>query len=200
MQSNNLILVGGGGHARSLLLSFGQNVKGYLSPVSNDEMDREWMGDDSVANDLKRDHEFHIAFIYSGQASMKKRRFVIDSYESLRVEFSTLISPSAIIAPGSVIGEGSAVMAGAIVNGGNLGRHVVVNTGAIVEHDCKIGNNVFIGPGAVIGGFTEISDDCFIGLGAKIRNGIKICNDVTIGMGAIVTKDIHEPGTYYNVV
>ena len=56
--------------------------------------------------------------------------------------------------PGSVIGAGeSTVMAGAILNPGvSLGDNVLVNTGALVEHDCILEPNVQIGPGANLAG------------------------------------------------
>ncbi|MDE5975762.1 MAG: NeuD/PglB/VioB family sugar acetyltransferase [Muribaculaceae bacterium] len=200
MMKTDFILVGGGGHALSLLESLPEtlSVIGYaaLSPSQNIKL--EWLGNDATDTTiLSLPHPFHIAFIYAGSPLMDKRRGIISRYEKAGARFVTIIAPSAIVTPNSVIGEGSAILAGAIVNRASLGRHVVVNTGAIVEHDCEIGDNTFIGPGAVLGGGVRIGNDCFIGLGARIRNGITIGPGVTVGMGAIVTRNLSKPGIYH---
>ena len=193
-----MILIGGGGHAKSLAEFCHERIEGYLAKEKNPEMTGEWLGDDSVGPELAgKGYKFHMAFIYSGLPRMGKREALIKSYEDSGCGFETLIAPTAIISPNSVIGEGSAVLQGAIVNRSNIGRHCVVNSGAIVEHDCVVGDNTFIAPGVVIGGFTHIGKNCFIGLGARISNNIRISDNITVGIGAIVTKDLTEPGIYH---
>lgn len=196
----DFILVGGGGHALSLLESLPESLSaiGYtaLSPSPHIKLD--WLGNDAKDNAiLSLPQPFHIAFIYAGTPVMDKRREIITRYENAGARFLSIIAPSALVTRNSVVGEGSALLAGAIVNRAILGRHVVINTGAIVEHDCKVGDNTFIGPGAVIGGGVKIGSDCFIGLGARIRNGVTIGANITVGMGATVTRDLTEPGIYY---
>lgn len=193
-----IILIGAGGHALSLAEFCGDRVNGYMAQAANPEIKGEWLGNDSkVKEALALGLPFHISFIYSGLPVMGSRGEIILRYEKAGAEFATLIAPTAIVTPNSVIGEGSAVMNGAIINRSKLGRHVVVNSGAIVEHDCEIGNNTFIGPGSVIGGFTRIGDNCFIGLGARISNGLTIGDNITVAMGAVVTRDLTEPGIYH---
>lgn len=193
-----IILVGAGGHGLSLSEFSRDRIKGYLAGNSNPEMPGDWLGtDDESGPFISNGYKFHIAFVYSGFPLMGKRRHVIDEYEQKGAEFTSLISPKAIITPHSEIGNGCAIMTGAIINRAKLGAHVIVNSGAIVEHDCIIGDNTFIGPGAVIGGFTEIGQNCFIGLGARVGNGIKIADNVSIAMGAIVNRSLTEPGIYH---
>lgn len=198
MKPHKVILIGGGGHAKSLAEFSESLISGYLSNEKSSSIPGDWLGSDSVAPSLvKEGNSFHMAFIYSGWPIMEKRRELIKKYEKLGAGFSSLISPTSIVTPNSTIGEGCAVMSGAIVNRARLGRHVVVNSGAIVEHDCEIGNNTFIGPGAVIGGYTKIGENCFIGLGARVGNDLEIGANITIAMGAIVTHNLTEPGIYH---
>ena len=198
MKADEVIFIGAGGHALSLIEFLEDNIKGYLAKEANAEMPVAWLGDDDDASVfIEKGNKFHMAFIYSGLPLMNTRRKLLDRYEALGAEFTTLISPTAIVTPKSQIEEGSSVMAGAIINRAHLGRHVVVNSGAIVEHDCVIGDNTFIGPGAVIGGFTDIGKNCFIGLGAKVGNGLKIADNVTVAMGAVVNRNLLEPGIYH---
>lgn len=198
MKSQEVILVGAGGHALSLAEFAESQISGYIAREANPELQSEWLGkDDAVTALVSEGKLFHMAFIYSGLPLMKARRELLDRYEKAGARFASLIAPTAIVTPRCKIGEGCAIMAGAIINRAKLDEHVVVNSGAIVEHDCRIGSNTFIGPGAVVGGFTTIGKNCFIGLGAKVSNGISISDNITVAMGAIVSRDLTEPGIYH---
>lgn len=198
MTHNEVILVGAGGHALSLGEFASQEIYGYLALEDSPEMPGIRLGDDSEASALaEAGYQFHIAFVYAGLPVMAKRRHLIEKYEEAGAKFKTLIAPTAIITPNSAIGEGCAILNGAIINRANLGSHVIVNSGAIVEHDCNVGDNSFIGPGAVVGGFTSIGRNCFIGLGARIGNGLVIADNISIAMGAVVNKNLTEPGIYH---
>lgn len=193
-----VVLIGAGGHALSLAEFAGDHIRGYLAGEENPEMPGFLLGTDEDRQDyIAKGIPFHMAYIYSGWPRMERRRRLIEDYEKSGAIFETLISPHAIVTEHSEVGKGSAIMTGAIINRAKLGKHVVVNSGAIVEHDCMVGDNSFIGPGAVIGGFTQIGENCFIGLGARIGNGLRIGANVTVAMGAVVNKDLTEPGIYH---
>lgn len=198
MKEEEVILVGAGGHALSIAEFAGHRIGGYLANSPNEELDSQWLGTDEKKADLiGRGHKFHMAYIYSGLPIMEKRGRLIEDYQKSGAMFETLICPTSIVTPKSVVGEGSAIMAGAIINRAKLGEHVVVNSGAIVEHDCTVGSNTFIGPGVVIGGFTKIGKNCFIGLGAKIGNNVEIGDNISVAMGAVVNKNLTKPGIYH---
>lgn len=193
-----MILIGAGGHALSLAEFASGIIDGYLANEANSEMVGEWLGKDDEGSELAaKGHLFHMAYIYSGLPRMESRKKLIDKYLKMGCRFQTIISPTAVITSKSIIGEGSAIMQGAIINRAVLGENCVVNSGAIVEHDCVIGDNTFIGPGAVVGGFTTIGSNCFIGLGARIGNGIHIADNISVAMGAIINRNLSEPGIYH---
>lgn len=198
MKREEVILVGAGGHALSLAEFGSDRILGYLANEENPGMPGEWLGTDDVASRFAAEGKrFHVAYVYSGLPLMERRRLIIENYRNAGGEFITMIAPTAIITPNSKIGVGCAVMQGAIINRATLHSHVIVNSGAIVEHDCVVGSNSFIGPGAVVGGFTTIGENCFIGLGARVGNGLVIGNNVTVAMGAIVSRNLMEPGIYH---
>ena len=200
MKEKEVIIVGAGGHALSLAEFAGDLIEGYLAIEENPSMPGEWLGNDDDKHIwIAQGKKFHMAYVYTGLPRMDTRAKLLKNYEDAGAEFATLIAPTAIVTPKSKIGAGSAIMAGAIINRAELLPNVIVNSGAIVEHDCHIGPNTFIGPGAVIGGFTTIGKNCFVGLGAKIGNGLKIGDDITIAMGAVVTRDLKEPGIYHGM-
>ena len=198
MKRNEVILVGAGGHALSLAEFAADRIAGYLARGENPGMPGKWLGgDEDLERWVEEGYRFHMAFVYSKMPWMEARKKLLDLYQQRGGKFVSLISPTAIVTPHSEIGEGSAVMQGAIVNRARLGENVVVNSGAIVEHDCTVGENTFIGPGAVIGGFTKIGNNCFIGLGARVSNNVTIGDNISIAMGAVVTNSLTEPGIYH---
>ena len=198
IEEKELVMVGAGGHALSIAEFANHRISGYLSPEENPLMPGFWFGDDSEKGKwISKGIEFHMGFVYSGWPVMEARRRLLEEYKKAGAKFTTIIAPTAIITPNSTVGDGCAIMTGAIVNRAALGENVIVNSGAIIEHDCEVGQNTFIGPGAIVGGFTKIGENCFIGLGTKISNGITIGSDITVAMGAIVNKSLSEPGIYH---
>lgn len=82
---------------------------------------------------------------------------------------------------------------GAVVNpNAKIGRGCIINTGAIVEHDCVIEDFVNICPGVSMGGHTRIGRKSFIGIGSTIIDDIKIGRESTVGAGAAVIRDVPD--------
>lgn len=192
------VLIGGGGHARSLTAMAPAAMKPqyYVDPCRN--MSLAYLGDDDVFlnNPEYADMPVLITFVAPEGCSMAPRRRIIERYSGRR--FATVIAPDAVVEPDSVTGSGTMIFHKAVINTGVfLGDHVIVNTGAIVEHDSTVGHNVFIGPGAIICGEVTVGNDCYIGAGAILKNGITIPDGTIIGMGAVVTKTLRTPGFYF---
>lgn len=196
---NPLYLIGGGGHAVSVLMAVppGERVAGYVDFRASECMPVPYAGtDDEFLSGAGADcARVHIAVVAGTDMSL--RRKIIDRYGKLTP--ASVIAPSAIVTSGSEIGAGTAVMHGSVVNGAHIGRHCIINTGAVVEHGVTLGSNVFVGPGAVICGGVTVGDDVFIGAGATVRNCVSIASGCTVGLGAAVTRSLDEPGTYTGV-
>jgi sugar O-acyltransferase (sialic acid O-acetyltransferase NeuD family) len=107
--------------------------------------------------------------------------------------FATHTSARAWLAPGVEVGEGSVVCPGAVVNRlAVLGRHVLVNIGATISHDCRVGDFVTISPGANIAGHVTLGNGTFVGIGATISDRIQIGEGCLIGAGAVVVRDVAD--------
>ncbi|MDD6012227.1 MAG: acetyltransferase [Oscillospiraceae bacterium] len=125
------------------------------------------------------------------------RRRIAQQYP---LPYATLIHPSAQIGYGVSIGEGTAVMAGAVINPmAQIGKHCIINTCAVAEHDNIIGDYSHLSPGALLAGTVHIGRECHIGIGASVKNNICICSHCVIGAGAAVVKNIEERGVYIGV-
>jgi sugar O-acyltransferase (sialic acid O-acetyltransferase NeuD family) len=91
------------------------------------------------------------------------------------------------------IGAGTVVMAGCVLNtGARLGRNVIVNTAATVDHDCEIADGVHIGPGAHLCGHVSVGSGTLIGAGTTVVPGVRIGSGVTVGAGSTVLRDVPD--------
>lgn len=104
--------------------------------------------------------------------------------------------PSSVISKYSNIEDGTVVAAGACINPFvDIGRGVIVNTMASIDHDCEIADFAHISPGARLSGNVSIGCRTWIGAGAVIKEGVKIGDDVIVGAGAVVLNDIQSKST-----
>lgn len=86
-------------------------------------------------------------------------------------------------------GMGLQAMAGSIIQVGcKIGKHVLINTGAQVDHDCVIGDYCHIGPGAILCGNVTLGEDCVIGAGAVVVQGVKLDAGTLIQAGSLVVR------------
>lgn len=197
LRNRDVILIGAGGHGKviaDILLCSGTPVRGFLdSREGACAAGRPWLG---PVEEYQRfpDAEFLIAV---GDA--RARRRIAQAMDGAR--WHTAIHPRAVVSSLDVeIGEGTVVMAGAMVNpGARIGRHCIINTGAVVEHDNEIGDFVHVSVGARLCGGVRIGTGTWVGAGASVRNNLSVCEDVMIGIGGVVVKDIVCPGTYMGV-
>ena len=139
-----LLLIGGGGHCRSVLDTAIQlNIYDEIGIV--DFADSSCLGVPVVGNDddipsLIREG-WNEAFITVGSVGNTGiRRRLYEMVKKLNLAVPSLIDPTAVIANGVEIGEGTFVGKRAVVNTcSEIGICAIINTGAIIEHDCKIG-------------------------------------------------------------
>ncbi|MDE7024699.1 MAG: transferase [Paramuribaculum sp.] len=194
--NTTLALIGGGGHAVSLMemMPCGYSVAGYVDFEPCDGLELPWLGTDCEFMARYPSMPVHIAVVMGRDGNMKVRRGIIDRYACR--EMPVIVSSSALVTSHVIIGRGSAVMHRVVINGANIGECNVINTGAIIEHGVSTGSNVFIGPGAVICGGVTIGSDVMIGAGAVIRSNVAIPSGTVIGMGSVVTKSIDKSGVY----
>jgi len=73
-----------------------------------------------------------------------------------------------------------------------LHEKCMVNTGAIVSHDCEIGSYAHIAPGAMLAGQVWVGARALVGMGVTTAIGIKIGAGARIGNGAILLADVPE--------
>jgi sugar O-acyltransferase (sialic acid O-acetyltransferase NeuD family) len=203
---NKIVIVGGGGHAKvliSMIKKLGRyTIAGYTDPDDRGSiLGVRYLGDDDILEEFAKQQNQPSAALGIGHMSPRSGRAgVIGRIAGCGFDFPHLISPDSIVNEAVALGRGTVVLDGAVINSGAfIGEWAIVNTRAVVEHDCRIGRNVHVAPGAVICGGAVIGDDTVIGAGAVIKQYVNVHERCMIGAGAVVLSDIGEPGVFAGV-
>lgn len=125
------------------------------------------------------------------QAKMKP---LLESLQArFGIRFPPLIHSRAIRQAGSLVGDGTMLGAGAILGPwAKVGRHVILNRGSNVGHDCQIGDFSFLSPSAVLCGHVKLGEGVFVGANATLLPDVSVGSGAVIAAGAVVTEDVLE--------
>lgn len=193
--NRKLLLIGAGGHCRSVLdCVLSSNVYDEIGIVNDERVTI--LGISVVGSDGDLISLFNNgwtdAFITVGSVgNTAVRRRLYTMIKKYGFTIPSIVDNTAAIAKGTQIGEGCFVGKKAVVNtGASLGCCSIINTGAIIEHDCVVGDFSHISPGTVLCGQVSVGSDTHIGAGAVVRQLISVGNNVLIGAGSVVLKDM----------
>lgn len=195
----DLYIVGDGGHARVVSASakslgwrtfFISKESGARMPSVSEE--------DFFAAQAARQFSSEVICGVGHVGNPLVRGQIISEYSAREFVFTSVVDPNAVVATDVVVGSGTFIAQCAnVVSGSNVGRHCILNTGCIVDHDANIGDETHIAPGAIVLGGVNIGFRVLVGAGAVIRQGLSIADDVIIGAGAVVTRSIEESGSIW---
>jgi sugar O-acyltransferase (sialic acid O-acetyltransferase NeuD family) len=111
--------------------------------------------------------------------------------EAAGVRLARVVHPSAYVAADARLEPGTQVLAGAVVCArARLGRCVIVNTRAGVDHESVVEDAAHIGPGATLAGDVRVGARAFVGTGAAVLPRLRIGADAIVGAGAVVTREV----------
>lgn len=128
-----------------------------------------------------------------GGAGGRDRVELQDFMETHGVLSIIAIHPTAFVARDAKLEEFCQVLAHATICSETvLGKSCIINSSAIIEHECILSTGVHIGPGAKLAGLVEVDEYSFIGTGAVILPRVKIGKNVVVGAGAVVTKNLPD--------
>jgi sugar O-acyltransferase (sialic acid O-acetyltransferase NeuD family) len=194
-----LVLLGAGGHARSLLgllAALGLRATGCIAPAapSGDwPEDCSWLGDDAALDGLD---PARVALVngLGSTGSTALRRKVFDAGRARGFAFPAMVHPSVIRAGDVTLAAGAQVQAGAILQAGvTVGENALLNSGCIVDHDCAIGAHAHLAPGVTLSGGVRIGRGVHVGTGAVVIQGVSIGEGAIVGAGAVVLRNV-APG------
>ena len=204
MKKIDLVLFGGGGHARVLLDAIsasGQLIEvAVLDPGLPQGLFPRYSGievlggDDMALQVAAANPAAKFAVALGAVRADRRRQRLFELAMSCGLSPMTIVHPAAIVSRRAELAPGSQVLAGAVINpGARLGANVVVNTRAVVEHDCVLGDHANVSPAACVCGGARLDEGAFVGAGSVVLQGVRIGSWATIGAGAVVLHDL-PPG------
>lgn len=197
--SKSVVIIGASGHGKviaDIIVNSDDKVLGFLDDA-DDVQGKKIIGFPVLGKiadyDNYRDCEFVIAI---GNPYIREK-----ISNELPVKWYTAIHPTAVISSLDVeIGEGTVIMANAVVNpSARIGKHCIINTGAIVEHDNILEDYVHLSPNVTLAGIVKVGKSTHIGAGSCTKQVLNIASNCVIGAGSVIVKDITESGTYVGV-
>ncbi len=201
-----LVLVGGGGHCKSVMDS-AKSTNKYECIVTTDNTVSECkfinlnvVGNDDILIKLF-DEGYCLGIVTVGSIeSTALRRELANKLIEIGFKLETIIDPSATVSNYSKIGNGCFIGKKAIVNADSkIGDNVIINSGAVIEHDCIIGDFSHISVNSVICGGVLIGNDTFIGANSTIIQSVRIGSKCVIGAGSLILKDVPNGMKVYGV-
>ena len=181
-----MYLYGVSGHAKvikEIIESNGQNLTG----VVDDNLDLKEFCGMPVDHNAGESGPFIVSI-----GNNKVRKEIVSRLKS---SFFKAIHPNAVISQSASINDGTVVMAGVVVNAeAHIGSHCIINTGAIIDHECCLQDYVHISPNTTLCG-----NVCVSGAGSTVIQGVKIGRWSQIGAGSVVVNDIPDGVLAYGV-
>lgn len=187
METAKTILIGGGQHAQVVLdclLACGDDVVAIFDPARSGDMF-------GVAQRGEYDPSFELTariIVAIGDNGIRKR-----ASERVMHRFTNAIHPSVLLSKFSAIGVGNMLLHGVIVQPMcRIGNHVIVNTGAQIDHDCVVDDFAHIAPRAVLCGGVTVGEGTLVGAGATVVPRTRIGKWAIIGAGAVVLEEVPD--------
>ena len=199
--NRSLILIGGGGHCKSVINiaeSAGYNILGILDTAEH--IGKKVLNYEVIGTDEDIDRFIDYASFIVTIGHIKDAFLRIKLHEEIMRKngtLTTLISPTAIVSRYANIEEGSVIMHQAVVNADvHIGKGCIINTFANIEHDSIIGDYVHVSTGTMVNGNCNVGRESFLGSQSAMVNGTSITAGCVIAAGSIVRKDIKIRGIY----
>ena len=197
-----LVIYGGGGHGKSLIdlvralgtyriegvvddgISAGESILGV--PVLG--------GGDCLPGLVSRGVRLAINAV-GGIGNIGSRIKVFERLTRAGMACPAVVHPTALVEPSASLFPGVQVFPHAYVGSSvQAGFGAIVNTGAIVSHDCRLGEYANVSPGAMLAGAVTVGERALVGMGVTINLEVKIGSGARVGNGATVKADVPAGG------
>ena len=189
---NKIILIGAGGHCKSVIDVIEQEAKFKISGIVDKPnllgckvLGYSVIGNDYDLKDLAKKYKY--ALISVGQiksASSRVKLFKLANKAGFYLP--SIISPRAYVSKHSKIGNGTIIMHDAVVNANSIiNENCIINSKALIEHDCLISSHCHVSTNTTINGGVKIGSKCFIGSNVTTKENIIIKDNSFIKAGTL---------------
>lgn len=193
MKKEKILLVGGGGHCKSIIDVIEQENRFEIAGIidipnllGEKVLGYEIIGTDKDLKKFAKPYKY--ALITVGQiTSVKLRIKLFTLLKEAGFILPVIISPRAYVSRFSTLDEGTVIMHDAFINSSvKVGKNCIINTKSIIEHDVIIEDNCHISTGAIINGTVQVGQGTFIGSNTTTRESIVIKENSFIKAGSVV--------------
>lgn len=206
--SKKIVLIGGGGHCKSVLDSLLSChlydeivITDYEIPAGRTILGCKVVGNDDILPSLFQ-KGYTDAFITVGSIkSTAVRRKLHALVTEIGFTIVNVIDSSAVVSEHCKLGTGIFIGKNAVVNAdAEIGDCAIINTGAIIEHECRVGSFSHISVGAKLCGNVSVGSDSLVGAGSTVIQGLQIGDHAIIGAGSVVIKNVDGNSVHYGVI
>jgi sugar O-acyltransferase (sialic acid O-acetyltransferase NeuD family) len=174
---DGVVVIGAGGHAKVLSSTLTACGVSVAAVVGDD--DTKWGMDAQGTRVSRLERELGGRGVV-GIGDNGQRR---DMARALSFEWQTVVQ----------LGRGTVVFAGAVVQpDAVIWDHVIVNTGATIDHDCVVGDYGHLAPGVAPAGAGQVGGGAVIGIGSVVCPGVKIGRWAMLGAGGVAVRDLAD--------
>ena len=199
---NRILIYGAGGHGRSLadmILTLGTyEIMGFLD--DGYEPGEVIFGNKVLggAEKLSELAEAGVRLAINGVGGIGDLASRLRVYELLRgagFHCPTVVHPTAFVEASAVLSDGVQIFPFAYVGTDvKVGYGAIINTSAIVSHECNLAPYINLSPGATLAGGVTIEQASLVGMRATINLGVHVGWRARIGNGATVKADVPDSG------
>ena len=188
-----IILIGGGGHCKSVIDVIEQEGKFQIIGIVDKSellgvkvLGYPVIGNDSDLADLSKKYRY--ALVTVGQIKSSSLRVKLFKLAvKIGLTMPNVISPRAYVSKHAMIGQGTVIMHDALVNANaKIGENCIINSKALIEHDAIIEDFCHIATNAVINGAAIVRQGSFLGSGVITKQSVKVKKNSFIKAGSLV--------------
>lgn len=193
-----LILLGGGGHAESVIDTIHSKEEFKIMGILDSSKSRGItvsgimvLGSDDLLPDIYRRGIKYAAIAVGSVGKPQTRIRLFEECKAIGFLMPCIIDKRSALSGDLHMGDGVFIGRGTSIGPGvTLGDGCIINSGTVVEHDCVIGSFAHAAPGCILCGNVKIGNNAHIGAGSTVIQNRTIGSNSMIGAGSLVLSDI----------
>ena len=202
----DIVLVGFGGHAKSVIDSIERGGKYRIAGFTEVKKREPYRGyaylgtDDDLEAVYKSGvrHAF-VCIGYMGTGIVRDSLY--KRLKTIGFILPLICDPSAVVSENCLIGEGTFIGKGCVINAeASIGKMCILNTSSVVEHEAEVGDFSHVAVGTVLCGQVRVGGHCLVGANSTVIQGLSIGSYSIVGAGSVVLRDVCENEKVYGVV
>ncbi len=197
-----LVIYGAGGHGRSLAALITASCKDVIVGFLDDGIPAETLVDGlpvlggmNHLGALTKERVWRAVNGVGGISDLPARLEVYAQLAKAGFACPTVVHQTAFIEQSAILADGIQIFPFAYIGiSTNIDFGCIINTGAIVSHDCRLAPYVNLSPGATLAGGVMVGEAALIGMQVTVNLNVHIGARARIGNGATVKADVPDGG------